>query len=677
MKTARPDFRAVRDEISAEKVAAAEALARRAAVVAGLVAPAAIVAAAPAAAQSIDYGSFETLFGEPVTASATGTPQRASEAPVSMEIISAEDIRNSGATDLATLLSRVPGVNVQRPTRSGVDIGVRGYNQLFSNRLLVLVNGRQVFLDPNGMTQWELIPVQLEEIRQIEIVKGPNTALFGFNAVGGVVNIITFNALHDDVDTVKTSLYNDGSSQGSLVYTFRPHEKVGVRLSAGASAEEEFEAFNIPERSGRRAYSGEVKVQVAPKILATVESTFSNIDLLGGQPGQVFTYDTWEGGSIRGQVDAEGGFGLLSVSAYQNTLNVGFNRYGGSSPWIVDSTLNVFKVEDLFKVGARHTFRVAAEYRTSETTMGSATTPSFVDEVEVTSFSGMWNWAVTDTVSTTLALRRDEQSASGESVAGRYLGGPQIDEEMTEYSYNAGLVWKATDKDTLKFQAARGLQSPSVVEYWDTPSVEASIVNNYGVDYDRALSAINGVLKASVFYQVNEDMRVEYYTPALPNFPFAAAWGDSDLFGAELGLEGKIGDHFDWRAAYTHLEVEDKFDPAFLALLGDAPPVNYEGSTPTSEAKLGASYSLAKWRLSADARYVGERTDVVMPAPGTPTVLYVPVDSYVGLDLRAAYKVQDGVVIALEGQDITNDGDPETARGAKDSQYRISLTIDF
>src|SRR5690349_12868807 len=66
----------------------------------------------PAAAQSIDYNALETLFGEPVTMSATGKPQRASEVPATMEIITADDIRRSGATNIPDILRHYAGINV-------------------------------------------------------------------------------------------------------------------------------------------------------------------------------------------------------------------------------------------------------------------------------------------------------------------------------------------------------------------------------------------------------------------------------------------------------------------------------------------------------------------------------------------------------------------------------------
>ncbi len=101
----------------------------------------------PALAETIDYGALEMLFGEPVTTSATGSPLRATEAPVTMDIITAEDIRRSGAQDVPSLLGRLAGVHLLPQGVGTTDVGVRGYNQPYSPRLLVLVNGRQVYLD--------------------------------------------------------------------------------------------------------------------------------------------------------------------------------------------------------------------------------------------------------------------------------------------------------------------------------------------------------------------------------------------------------------------------------------------------------------------------------------------------------------------------------------------------
>ena len=122
--------------------------------------------AAPATAQSIDYGALQQLFNEPVTTSATGAPQRSTEVPVDMTIISSDDIKRSGAFDLPTIVSRVAGVDILNFAATSSDVGIRGYDQARSPRLLVLINGRQVYMDHFGYTDWNALPIELSEIRQ-------------------------------------------------------------------------------------------------------------------------------------------------------------------------------------------------------------------------------------------------------------------------------------------------------------------------------------------------------------------------------------------------------------------------------------------------------------------------------------------------------------------------------
>jgi len=96
----------------------------------------------PAAqAQSIDYGSFEHLFGESVTTSATGLPERVTNVPVNMTIITADEISRSGARDIPGVLRHVAGVDIMQWSNDDSDISVRGYDQAFAARTLVLTTG--------------------------------------------------------------------------------------------------------------------------------------------------------------------------------------------------------------------------------------------------------------------------------------------------------------------------------------------------------------------------------------------------------------------------------------------------------------------------------------------------------------------------------------------------------
>lgn len=127
-----------------------------------------------------------------VTASRRLPPVR--EAPVAVRVITGEKIRTSGATNLRDLLRFHVGMDVldgRSVDGNRAIVSVRGFPEEFVDRLQVLVDGRSVYNVYSGGVYWEQLPVQLQDIERIEIVRGPNAALYGSNAALGVVNIIT------------------------------------------------------------------------------------------------------------------------------------------------------------------------------------------------------------------------------------------------------------------------------------------------------------------------------------------------------------------------------------------------------------------------------------------------------------------------------------------------------
>ena len=122
------------------------------------------------------------------------------DAPAFVTVITREEIDQSAARSIPDLLRRIPGVTVVQMTQSDFNVSIRGLNRRLANKILVLVDGRSVYQDFLGGTAWEAIPVNLEDIERIEVVRGPGAALFGASAFGGVVNIITRQADNDGVE---------------------------------------------------------------------------------------------------------------------------------------------------------------------------------------------------------------------------------------------------------------------------------------------------------------------------------------------------------------------------------------------------------------------------------------------------------------------------------------------
>jgi iron complex outermembrane receptor protein len=131
------------------------------------------------------------LLKEETVSIAARHEQPISEAPSNVYVITDEDIRHSGATDLPTVLRRIPGIEVMQMSGADFNVSARGDNQTAANKMLVLVDGRSIYVDVQATVFWKAIPVTLPEIKRIEVLIGPASVLYGFNAFDGIVNIIT------------------------------------------------------------------------------------------------------------------------------------------------------------------------------------------------------------------------------------------------------------------------------------------------------------------------------------------------------------------------------------------------------------------------------------------------------------------------------------------------------
>jgi len=137
--------------------------------------------------------SLEELVNIRVT-SVSGRAERLSDAPASIYVITADDIRRSGATSLPEALRLAPNLQVARIDAGQYAISARGFNNAIGNKLLVLVDGRTIYTPLFSGVFWDQQEVMLEDVERIEVISGPGATLWGANAVNGVINVTTRSA---------------------------------------------------------------------------------------------------------------------------------------------------------------------------------------------------------------------------------------------------------------------------------------------------------------------------------------------------------------------------------------------------------------------------------------------------------------------------------------------------
>nr|WP_321454296.1 TonB-dependent receptor [uncultured Carboxylicivirga sp.] len=213
---------------------------------------------------------YDLLLNKDVT-SASKKEESLFDSPLSTTVLSKEEILSSGATSVEEALRLVPGVVVREKANGVYDVQIRGGQNMPMNNMLiytentttlVMIDGRPVFNYGMGGILWETLPVSLGELDRIEVVRGPSSALYGPNAVNGVINLIT-SRVNDDTPVVSANF--QGGSQKTYIGDFNLRKRFNDIISGGLS------------------YYYENRDRNTDKIYAIADDAFLDLETYGGR----------------------------------------------------------------------------------------------------------------------------------------------------------------------------------------------------------------------------------------------------------------------------------------------------------------------------------------------------------------------------------------------------------
>ena len=236
------------------------------------------------ASGALELGTLElqlASFGDTVVVTASRGEVRLLDAPVSTSVITASTLETTPAQNYGDLLRATPGINVIQLSARDVQVASRSPGNTLTNTQLVLVDGRSAYLDFFGLVLWDLLPTNFDDIEQIEVVRGPASAVWGANAMTGAVNIITKPPRESVGTTVTLSggyIDRDAGSGAGLgagsmfganaTVTRAPSDRLAYRVSAGYFTSD---AFARP--------TGQIPVLDDPRIAGqTVGGSFYPLD---------------------------------------------------------------------------------------------------------------------------------------------------------------------------------------------------------------------------------------------------------------------------------------------------------------------------------------------------------------------------------------------------------------
>lgn len=591
--------------------------------------------------------------------------------PAPVFVLSADDIRRSGALALPEVLRLVPGIEVAQIDSGRYAVSARGFNGRFANKLQVLIDGRSFYLPTFSGAMWEHDPIALEDIERIEVIRGPGAAMWGVNAVSGVINIISKHSRDQAGGLVATAVGNHGQGQlygrygggngadttWKLSYHGRRADPSRL-FATGGDSHDRLQNDALDFRFDRTLDRGDLTVWGQASDSEVGDLARLNIAPLPPMQLVARTLDQREERRLLGAR-----YRFLSGTGIESSLQVSLNHSRVSvSEWFREKR----ETADLDYQGrlglAGHdllwglSHRSTADETVTDTPVLTIAPGNFTQRTTGLFVQDDWT-LLPERLQLGIGARWDHTNLGGETTAA-----------------NATLMWTPSRADTIWLRYARAPRMPSRAEH--DVDVLSSIVpmaplpivvrsrGNHGLKpehmtgFDLGYRTLVGgrlTLDATLYRYRYRD-RVSGSPGALDPvsiFPFGIIQlvdlcncTSGRVSGLELSADWPVAPGWRLLAAYTVTRI--RMDAADNPL-ADADARETERATPRRHGSLRSQWNLDE-RQQLDATLRGaagfERADAPYPNP-------IRIPGYVTLDLRYAYKVSRTLELAVAGRNLT------------------------
>ena len=238
---------------------------------------------AVAAGTDVSFSLKIAGLGETVVVSASKVESTLANAPATMSVVTTETLATAPSQNFGDILRNVPGMNVIQTSARDYNLTARQGTSTLATSQLVLLDGRSIYLDFFGLVLWDLVPQNPSDIKQIEVVRGPASAVWGANALTGVVNILTKTPRENPNTTVNLSGGSFGTKGGSregdsgttfgasVSFAKAINDRWSTRLTAGYV---ESDPFSRP--------TGRIPVIQDPRVTTVCSGTAGTAGCVGG-----------------------------------------------------------------------------------------------------------------------------------------------------------------------------------------------------------------------------------------------------------------------------------------------------------------------------------------------------------------------------------------------------------
>ncbi len=618
------------------------------------VAAAPVFAQTPAPPSVLEGATIEELMGIRVT-SAGRKEQRAEDVAQGIYVITRAQIQQSGLRTLPEILRLAPGVQVARAGSNKWAVSVRGFNDVYSNKLLILVDGRSAYNRSFSGVFWESKDVLIDEIERIEVIRGPGGALWGANAVTGILNIITRHAAESaggavdvsvgDFDRSRVSL-RYGGALGPLAYrVFSQWSTYGESLSDAETAADDHWASLA---TGFRAdWAGESDAVMATGQLTLGRSRPRWRVVTGLAPpafgvSEAIT-EAYELGAVARWTHNMSGGSVLQLQGTHSRSD----RQEATISLVEQSSGADLQIETA--LGARHAIVSGASYQSVRFDPYRSSPTLSIDEEHAHVLGAFVSDEITLTprVKATLGAKIEHDSVTG-----------------TGLLPSARVIWSLTDRQRVwaslgrarrtpalidrslryYFGAVPGPQGPIVLGFVGNPDFHAETLTQAALGY-RVRFASNASVDIVGFYgeydglATIEPVAPVFVTSPAPAHVLAAVHYENRMDASTRGVEvsGEWSPAAAWRlhGSYSLLH----FSPRVDAASADAGARLFDGNAPRAQWQAHATYGATDTlRLDASVYRVGALRRLGVPAY---TRADARIEKQIAQRLSASFAVQN------------------------------------
>ena len=619
---------------------------------------------------------------EVMVVTASRTEQLVHDVPAAVTVITARDLEQMPADDYGDILRTVPGLNVTQTSARDIQVTSRSATSSLATRQLVLLDGRSLYLDFFGFVMWDFLPVDAAELKQIEVVHGPASAVWGANAMSGVINMITKRPREMAGTTLVAGAGDRGTMFGSVMHA-GAGDRWGYKLSASYYKQDAFDRpgglipgtqtpFPPFENEGTEQPKTDVRVDydISDRSYLAVGGGYAGTDGLvhsGLGPSDM------EKGSSMSYVKADWSRGSMRASAFANFLDAdstNLMQYGvDGRPLAFGFKTNTYSIDasNTTVVRERHILTYGGTARQNEFELSIAPAGEQRDELGVflqdEILLGKARWVI--------GARWDNIDPIGSVVSPR-----------------TALMYSPIANHTLRISYSRAFRAPSLINhYLDTailnpvvlptgpyvfatravgnPQLTEERMDAYELGYVGTLPG-RVTLSASVYRNRIQDS-TDFYAatfydvanppagwPLPPQYlgapPLKNALPSSFSYrnvgeivnkGLELSVSGRPSAVLSWFANYSY-----QTDPEVKGI-----PEDEINVPPTHRANLGGGWDSGSFFVNGNVSYQDEAvwTDVLDAR------FWGRTDSFLTIGAAAGVRVSNAVTLSLTGTNLLDE----------------------